>query len=297
MKKEELTWKALKSLHEIYEQGFTNYKNLSQFPEAKFLIEQTNQLEETRKGIEKTKDSFDRFYEKEYLLQYQDFISFLSKIDFVDKADNISVYNVKVLKKIELEKSEILSIKDLTIKELSSKYFKNSKEVKEDSIINKAICQILGKDRFTKEQQYIKILHSLKNKKAILLCENENQLNKNRKEYIEIWVAGGYNTPKLDFLPIPDVPIFYLCDWDNDGMTIYKKVKARISQIELIIPSNYAQLAKSIDESSHESKWKNNFDVSFLPNSTAIEIINFLIKNNSWIEEESIDISYFFDSF
>jgi len=51
--------------------------------------------------------------------------------------DNLELDNTGVLQKIAEDKSKLINVKGLTLKELSSLYFKDSKEVKEGSNLYK----------------------------------------------------------------------------------------------------------------------------------------------------------------
>lgn len=284
-----LTWKALKSLNELYEKGVTQYVALAQFPDVKFLIENTQQLEADKKQIFVKKPSFNTYYEQRFKLQFENFTHFLEE-NRLSSFDNLALDNIWVLQKIAEDKDKLINVEDLTLKELSSLYFKDSKDVKEGSNLYKAVCNILDKSDFTKSEQYLKILHcKTRVPKAILICENDNQLYKNRKNAIEIWILGGKNFTKLDFIPIPNLPIFYLGDFDQDGIDTFINIQKRIPNIELILPNNYKSIAKSITDSEHDSLWRNNYEIEKLPLTEKVkEILLFLYKENKWIEEESI---------
>jgi hypothetical protein len=81
-----------------------------------------------------------------------------------------------------------------------------------------------------------------------------------------------------------------LGDFDKDGMEIYRKVKKRIKNIELIIPENYGDIAKSISETDHKSSWV-GFDSNAFSDVKTKGIIQYLINTDKWIEEESIRIN------
>ena len=117
----------------------------------------------------------------------------------------------------------------------------------------------------------------------ILLCENKNLLTKKRFETTELWYAGGKNINKLKFVNIPDIPIYYLCDWDNDGIEIYYKIKQIHKQLKLIIPNKPIKY-KSTKE---HLEWKIDIKEDLLPNE-AVELLAELTENKKWIEEESV---------
>jgi hypothetical protein len=117
--------------------------------------------------------------------------------------------------------------------------------------------------------------------------------NKPRKHHIELWYAGGKNVAKLQYSQTRDLPIYYSCDWDYDGLfIIYPLVKQKIPNIKLLMPNGSP---KGIIETEHKSLWQNKTKRDELTNSnifTAQELalINPLIARDQWIIEESNDL-------
>jgi len=149
---------------------------------------------------------------------------------------------------------------------------------------------------YPKDQQYIYVL-KCKKPKCIVLCENLDFLKKPtrpRKYNIELWYAGGRNISKLVYSETRELPVYYSCDWDYDGLDIFQEVKKIFPQIKLLTPN--AQ-SKNIIESEHKSLWKisenpcnlsglNHLDYTL----TQKAIIRRLIKKNHWITEEDNDL-------
>jgi hypothetical protein len=288
----ELTWRALLALQELAETGSTTVSGLEKFVEINFLIEQTGQLTKSKNGLKVQKESFNDFFKKKYSEKISAIKIFLESYD-ISSPQHLSIKHIESLQKIADEKEEILASDDVSLKELSSLYFTNSKEVKEVDSVYQCILKILPGIEFAKSEQYVKILFCKSDKpERILLCENDNQLHKNPKQTTEIWVLGGKNTAKIKNIPLPDLPMHYLCDWDQDGMETYLNLKTHIPQLQLVLPPHSAAIAKDIEQTAHKSLWKKSFDFAKF-NQEESEILRFLIEKNMWIEEESIDILAF----
>lgn len=112
---------------------------------------------------------------------------------------------------------------------------------------------------------------------------------------MELWFAGGYNIGMLENVDTRNLSIYYLCDWDYDGLRIFDLVKKKIPQIELLFPN---ATPVSIIKSEHDSHWKNSHIPHELSNlnkdlfdSQERQLIELLISSNSWIVEESNDIA------
>jgi len=134
----------------------------------------------------------------------------------------------------------------------------------------------------------------VKNPKVIVLCENLYNLkipNRAIKNNIELWYAGGNNIDKLDRIPEVKVPIYYSCDWDYHGLSIFSRVYEKIPNIKLLTP---IAEPKNIGSTEHRSKWLYVENIEKLSGLNQLifsgdqkTIIKKLIKANSWIMEES----------
>jgi len=278
-----VTWSFYLMLNELFFNKSVNYSKSNDF--INYLAE-TGRIEIEKNKI-LAKSSYKIFYEETIKQEFEKFNAFLIKFSISDLCKNLTIYDIENL--IRLHEQSIFVIdSQLTRKQILSRFFLHSKYKKQN--LENAILQVLDVNNFiddTKEQQFLSIYHSKEPAKIILLCENSDRLVNPRQKYTEIWYAGGKNTLKLDFVPKPKLPIFYLCDWDFDGLNIYSHIKKHyFATIELIKPSNYKELAKNIIETEHKSIWKNSFNMDLLTEEEKL-IVNFL-KPNLWIEEESI---------
>jgi hypothetical protein len=275
-----MKWSAIKQLHSLYKSGETD-KSLLKSSIGKRLFEM-DIISEPKKTLVFKKVGYDSIYETKYKSDYNSTFQLIEKYDLYNT--NFSIDEYKALKDIVNA-----NISDtLTLKEIASIYFKGSKSIRKDTKLHQAILNILEVDYLAEDehdQQYLTVLHC-KSKKPlrILLCENKNLLTKKRLKTTELWYAGGKNINKLKFVNIPDIPIYYLCDWDNDGIEIYYKIKQIYKQLNLIIPNKPIKY-KSTKE---HLEWKVDIKEGLLSNE-AVELLTELTEKKKWIEEESIN--------
>jgi DNA topoisomerase VI subunit A len=119
-----------------------------------------------------------------------------------------------------------------------------------------------------------------------------------KKNNIELWYVGGNNTkPLIDISPDKlNLPIFYFCDWDYHGLSIYSKVKdifkSKNKEVTLVKPKEGAKRLP-VEVKHHKSSWNRKcFSDLKKDDYTAdqIALIDELISRDEWIEEESMDL-------
>jgi len=220
--------------------------------------------------------------------------SFIMKYDLSYLENHYSIEEIEALIKIETDKPKIIE-QEIAFQNILTLYFGSSKHKTAQSNLSKAIKTILGIEFFPeeiKDQQFISILYPKNKTKCIILCENKNRLISQRHEFIEYWYAGGKNIKQLEFIPQPQHPIFYLCDWDFDGLNIYIDIKRKyLPTLSTFIPTNPKSLM--IEQSKvkdHKSKWSNDKFLIHL-NKTERGIAETLIKNKAIIVEQKIFIT------
>ncbi len=191
-----------------------------------------------------------------------------------------------------------------TERSFSAQLFKGSKYLEHNQSVLAAVLQVLGIEKFPKsdpkEQQW-RLVVDCAHPERIVLCENLAAL-KSPDDAIrlntELWYVGGNNTRILENLSAEKLllPIFYMCDWDYDGLRIYETVqrimKDKNNVIGLLIPYDLNKKLP-VDSPYHNSHWKSQLYFSGLTSEqysqTAIDLINGLIENDQWVEEESQD--------
>lgn len=276
-----MNWKALKQLDQLFSEGETS-SELLQLPLGKRILEMEYVVPSTKKTIAKT-NLYDTFYSESFQEKFNGFKSLIDRYNLSDT--NFAETELAALLRIERERDEILD-SGKSLKEISTLYFNSAKYLNKQSKLYDAVLAVLDVPELAideHDQQYLYILHcKIKKPKAIILCENDNQIKKPRLNDIELWYAGGRNTAKLQFVIEPTIPFYYLCDWDNRGIEIFQSIKRNyFSKIEILVPQEPVKLLDKIRE------WKTQIDYSLF----SVEAKQLLVKliPEKWIEEESIN--------
>lgn len=298
-----MNWIALKSLHEIYTDGKTLKKTtLVKDSYFKYLIRNTKELKEDSKYIFATV-GFKDHYESKWLSKFQLYTEFLSQNELLKPQTRFEESDILILMDIlhgiksgDLNdlRNQIIEAEE-SVRGVSLMFFKNDKYLEGKPALIDAVKKILDIEKFAndKDQQYKYVLECI-NPKCIVLCENSDFLKRPalpRKNNIELWYTGGRNISKLDFADTRNLPIYYSCDWDYDGLDIYSLVLEKIPSIKILVPS---ATPKDIKATGHKSHWlyKNSPErLSGLKKEIfevrAQKVITNLIKENQWIVEES----------
>jgi hypothetical protein len=302
----QLNWKEINALHQLFNEGKTNMK-IAKHPYVNSLIER--RYLEFKRGsnkILKANSTYqDKYIEEQLEESYTRYYNFLSENELLFPYTSLSEFEIKKL--IHLKQSSgitdelrqnILEGKE-SRKGVSNKYFKSAKHIKKDSFLEKAVLKILDIDAFPQNENQGFYRVPCKKPKCIILCENIYFLTLSiaPENDVELWCAGGNNTAPLERLPKIDYPIYYLCDWDFHGLSIYERIHSiieniadRDSSIHLITPNGKKEGVKQTSD-NHRSQWDNKLQLSglnrFLYKDDQIELIQQLVKNNEWIEEES----------
>lgn len=276
-----MNWKTLKQFNQLFEEGEST-NDLLETSLGRRILEMEFVVPASKRTIQKT-NLYDAFYSESILPKFNSFKTLIDKYNLADTNFEESV--LRALVKIENDKEQILDT-GKSQKEIATHYFDDAKYLKRGSRLYDAVLGVLGIDILAvdeHDQQFLWVLHSkIKKPKAIILCENDNQVRKPRLNEVELWYAGGRNTAKLKFVNEPIIPFYYLCDWDNKGIEIYHDIKKNIfPDIEILVPQEPIKL------NDIESVWKTQIDFSIF-SENAKYLLNKLIPEK-WIEEESIN--------
>lgn len=275
-----MNWKAAKLLNQLFTEGKTS-DELLKHPEARRWASMEYFTQE-KKNLIKT-ERFDSFYLQKYEKEFNSYNKLLSDYELTET--NFELNELESLIRIASDK-EKLSDKDITQKEISTLYFDDAKYLKKGTKLCDAVMRILEIETLAvdeHDQQFLTVLHC-KNKipKAVILCENDNQIKKPRLNDIELWFAGGRNTAKLKFVVEPTIPFYYLCDWDNRGIEIYQDIKRNIFRnIQILVPQ------QPIKQTDIKREWKTEIDYSLFSDEAKAILRNLIPEK--WIEEESIN--------
>ena len=296
-----LSWRELKALNSLYANGSTKAR-VQQHPYIIHLFQEKGLLDHGfgNTKILKAVDNFSEYYEANLKESFSIYKEFFGRYDFLTPQSSFKERDIRVLILIDEQKEQINEV-CYSRKKFSSQFFEDSKYLKADSALEKAVLNILGIESFQgtdpKDQQYRLVL-DCKNPSRIVLCENIDFLlypDLARENNIWLWYVGGNNIKKLDHLPSIELPIYYSCDWDYHGLKIYQDIKIKIPQIVLLFP-NAINLRKPVNSLNHRSCWRHDLPFSGLRrephfySDEAIKVVELLIQNEEWIEEESNDL-------
>lgn len=306
--KKNVEWKYLIGLNQLYKSGRTNLKIGNNSFINQVLIKQ-KKLIRPKMGNPKVleaKYGFKEYYEKEFLDYFEYYSNFFEKAGLESNAHK--TYNGDDLKSLAF----IFYRKDELKRNLTTEYTFSARVFKGKGakyLINKpslrnAVMQLLDIDEFPekdpKNAQW-RFVVDCENPKLVVICENIACLKvpyEYKQNNIELWYVGGNNTNPLKDIPAKkiELPLFYFCDWDHHGLSIFSRIK-RIFQekgksITLIEPMSLDDTLP-VDSPHHNSKWRKQ-DFSGLNKDDFSEqqkdIIMSLIREDNWIEEESMDM-------
>lgn len=271
------------SSEKVSTKNFQNENFIRFLIDRQFLKEGDKQFSTTKKFEEKYLDEIQTSFAK--------CKSFIERHQLGYLENHYSIKEFEALTEIEKDKQKIIE-QEISFQNILTKYFGSSKHKSAESNLSKAIKTILGIEFFpeeSKDQQFISILYPKSETRFIIICENKNRLIVPRHDYIEFWYAGGKNTKQFQFIPNPKHQIFYLFDWDYDGLEIYIHIKQKyFPTLKAFFPTNPESLmVKQSEVKEHHSKWKNKNFLTHLNNKEK-ELAEILIKNDSVIEQQNI---------
>jgi len=303
-----MNWQTFKSLFELYELGRTKSRpGLTNDPTFRYHSYQTRELLFTTKEVLVTdRVSFELTFKNRYLRKYNECLELLNNIGENTPQCRFDIEDILRLRdmKYQMENGELEEIRRQIIESsetrrgVSLMFFKNEKHLDSSSALERAVKGILKIDSFAdnRDFQYLYVLQCHA-PEVVVLCENLHFLKKPekaRKQHLELWYAGGRNVEKLIYAERRNLPIYYLCDWDHDGLDIYQSVKEKIPEILLLTPNGRK---RGIIETEHKSLWRHPEDpslISGLPkelySKRQKQLIETLIRENAWIVEESNDL-------
>ena len=300
-----MNWTVLKTLDKLYHQEAVSInQTLKESGEVAYLIDPFQLIQEQGKYLV-AQDGFAAFYEKHYKSNFEKYQLFLSANNLLKSQTRFEEKDIQTLIKIKTDRdagnldplrAQLIEY-DESVRGVSQMFFINDKYLDNRPSVVDALKVILDISHFSneKDQQYMYRLEC-DEPQRIVLCENLDFLtkpNKPRKHHIELWYAGGKNVAKLHYSQTRDLPIYYSCDWDYDGLfIIYPMVKQKIPNIKLLMPNGSP---KGIIETEHKSLWQNEGKRNELVgnmtfNAEEIRLIDTLIAQDQWIIEESNDL-------
>jgi len=308
----QLTWRVIKALYQLSHERQTRAQ-ISEHPYIDHLFSYPDKcLNYVQKGTKKVIVPTAKF-NAEYMKQgienlYISFEKFLSENELLKIQSNYSEFEIRALMTMKQSESILSELKDKiergeeSRKGISNLFFKSAKYVQKGSALERAVLKIIGVPEFPQNENQGFYHVPCLNPKFTIICENMYFLTLMiaRQNNVELWCAGGNNIKPFENIDKIDSPIYYLCDWDFDGLKIYERIADIIecisdkkTSLKLITPNGKRE---KIDATSdyHDSQWQCNILFSGLnPNKYSEEqriLISSLITSNEWIEEESNNI-------
>ena len=300
-----ITWKELKALDDLYHLKKTR-ACIQEHPYIKYLLEDKCILDRKSNNIKIiiATDDFEKFYEETFKIQYEAAKSFLLENGIEPTAKkSFTLEDVKTLMLIAENKIELKG-NPTNIEDFSNEFFDTSKYLKNKASIRNAVFKILDITEFPldqKENQW-RLVVDIPNPKAIVLCENKSFMKQPwiaKNTQIKMWYVGGNNIKIIDDIDENELikPMYYSCDWDLAGLQIYTRIKLKLrerkSDIHLLYPNEPHKKIKTHIE-YHNSHWELSKDTSGLPkdlfSKKELILVNDLIQNQMWIEEESFNL-------
>lgn len=328
-----LNWQHIKALYKLYQgkqinKGVADNRN-SILNHDYFRYLYRNGIIKDKIGNDKVYvkevigDKYDGHYEKEFVNEenvflYDIYLEFLQELNInintsrIDEADIIKLIEIKAFwNNTDLDnlRNQIIEAKE-NEQGVSLMFFKSSKYMSKKVSLTNAVEKLIGIDLSQENnQQYLKPFHcEHKKPKITILCENFYFLKFPyyiENYQIELLYVGGYNVDKLKNLIDVKYPIYYMGDWDYDGLVIYEKAKRIIDNLEnnkhklkLITPvlkPKFYPAKLSETEDYHKSNWKNKekFICGLTKDFYSTEqqiLIQDLVEKEEWIEEEGNDL-------
>jgi hypothetical protein len=301
----DINWPQLKALHQVYLTGSTR-SNLFSNPYLERLRKEKRVLRyrAANRGIIEATTLFNRFYQQHFLKAYERYLSFFIQSGVQsDGRRPYRLYDLETLIYIQENRFELASHLT-TERTFASQLFSSSKYLENNNSVRNAVLQILEIGQFPKtdpRDHTWRLIVDCPDPICILLCENLDNLKCPEVAIdlgVELWYVGGNNTGILKNLSQEklDLPIYYHCDWDYDGLRIYGNVNKIMEEkgktIKILEPVDPSRRLP-VNSPYHHSQWKTDKFFSGLFQSIysarQLSLINELIAENQWIEEESQD--------
>lgn len=277
-----LTWRDIKALYQLYHERKT-HAQIREHPYIDHLFSYPDKcLEYVQKGTKKVivpTNKFNAEYAKQGFEQlFLTYEKFLSENALLKIQSNYSEFDIRALMTMKQSESILYELKNKigrgeeSRKGISNLFFKSAKYIQKDSALERAVLKIIGVQEFTQNENQGFYRVPCLNPKFIIICENMYFLTLTiaRQNNVELWCAGGNNIIPFENISRIDYPIYYLCDWDYDGLKIYERIANKIeciidkkSSLKLITPNGKKESIVATSD-YHNSQWRKDLSFSGL---------------------------------
>lgn len=314
LRNKEFTWQTVQAMHELRHQG-SSQRQVLRGPGGNAYVQDLldRHLLALKPGrrpklTKVAGSSFDQEFDHLLTAAYDDARHFLEAHQLLTPYLNYTLRQIEGLAGIFAD-ALFITRAELTRREISTRNMGGSKVLKKHPALFRDTLKLLGLNELTKSDHIMQTAiyqTGQMRAKVIVLCENENYLKQPAKAQrlgIELQNAGGRNVKKLEkyFVPPSEVSLYYACDWDYDGLCIFRTIAAGYRRqnrtIQLLTPIAQPQ---PVDSPDHFSEWNSRLWHDDLePDAPASEVfteaqrqlIQQLIARNEWIEEEGSDFA------
>jgi hypothetical protein len=309
----EFTWHTVRAMHELRHQGRTRLQVLPGNAYVQDLLDRRLlRLKPGRRPVllKEPGPDFDQEFDALLAAVHDEARQFLETHQLLTPYLNYTLRQIQGLAGVYAN-AVVITRDELSRRDISSVHMGGSKVLKDHPALFRDTLQLLGLQELATADHILQTaVYTTGQFRAniIVLCENENypkQAQKAQKLGIELKNAGGANVSKLEkyFVPPPEVNLYYACDWDYDGLRIFRAIAAGYQRqsrtIKLLTPLNTAE-RKPVDSPDHYSQWDARlWDDDLEPDAPANAVftvpqqalIRQLMATNTWIEEESSEFT------
>jgi hypothetical protein len=309
MNNRKLTWRHLKALHDLYQQQKTSARILDNAYIRSLRREK--RLIGWKPGNDKillAHTGYKEYYQQQLREPFLAYHAFLTdnRID-TNARQHFDEYDIEAFMFISTNKAAIKN-ELTTIRHFSSLFFreKGSKYLEKHPGISRIVCKLLEIDTFPDQDPKTnawRFVVDHPSPRLVVFCENLANLKRPwiaHQEEWELWYVGGNNIGIVEQIGQDklNIPIYYSCDWDLAGLQIYSRLRKIFSDkgcfLHLLEPHD-KQAILDVRSPDHNSFWKRDVPYSGLHkdvfNGRQLALIADLIASDTWIEEESQDLS------
>jgi len=307
---EDFTWHTVRAMHELRHQGKTRLKVWRDNNYVQDLLDRHLLHLKPGRGQVLMKVpgmGFDTEFDNLLAAAHDETRQFLEAHQLLTPYVNYTLCQIQGLAGVYAN-AVIITRDELSRRDISSRHMGGSKVLKKHPALFRDTLRLLGLQELATADHIMQTaVYKTGRLRAgtVVLCENENYLKQPAKAEqagVELWNAGGHNIKKLEqhFVPEPEVNLYYACDWDYDGLIIFRAIAAGYRRqnrtIRLLTPTATPQ---PVDSPDHFSQWSNRFwDDDLEPDAPVkevftedqLQLIRQLMGRNEWIEEEGTDL-------